>query len=325
MLIRADFRPLSPFKGLPESYTIFGSICWGVSVLYGEQELLSMLEEFKESPPFLISSPVFKKDGEFLFPKPILKDGWGEPRDYNEYKERKKAKDVRFVGESVFKKVLDGKVKTERELWEEVKKRDKEEKQESGKKKDKEEKPIFEFVNQPHASINRITWTTEGGELYNEEAVYIGSPLSVFIYFRNESYIPMVKSALRFTQIGGNKTTGMGHAEVSFKEDKGWLRDYLENRTSKIISLSPTFKDDAFLLEKSYYDLFPVLSAVDNYYSRVSEQIWKRRCVYLTKGSSFTLKDPKDYYGKLKPALSARDRVIYHYGFAFPLYVREEK
>ena len=312
MLIRADFRPLSPFKGLPESYTLFGSICWGVSVLYGEQELLSMLEEFKESPPFLVSSPIFKKNGELLFPKPILKDGWGELKDYNEYKERKKAKDVRFVGESVFKKVLDSEIKTERELWEEVK----------GKE---EAKPTVESVNQPHASINRITWTTEGGELYNEEVVYFGSPFSVFIHFKSDSYIPMVEAALRFTQIGGNKTTGMGYAKVSFEEDKGWLRDYLENRTSKIISLSPTFKDDTFLLEKSYYDLFPVLSAVDNYYSRVSEQIWKRRSVYLTKGSSFTLKDPKDYYGKLKPALSAWNRVIYHYGFAFPLYVREEK
>ncbi len=310
MLVRANFKPLSPFKGLPESYTIFGSICWGVSVLYGERELLSMLEEFKESPPFLVSSPVFKKNGELLFPKPILKDGWGEPRDYNEYKERKKAKDVKFINESVLKKVLDGEIKTERELWEEVK----------GKE---ETKPAFESVNQPHASINRITWTTEGGELYNEEAIYIGSPFSVFIHFRNENYISMVKSALRFTQIGGNKTTGMGYAEVSFEEDKGWLKDYVEDKTSKMVSLSPTFKDNSFLLGSSYYDLFPVLSAVDNYYSRISGQIWKRRCIYLTKGSSLTLKEPKDFYGELKPALSAGDRVIYHYGFAFPLYVRE--
>ena len=310
MLVRANFKPLSPFKGLPESYTIFGSICWGVSVLYGERELLSMLEEFKESPPFLVSSPVFKKNGELLFPKPILKDGWGEPRDYNEYKERKKAKDVKFINESVLKKVLDGEIKTERELWEEVK----------GKE---ETKPAVESVNQPHASINRITWTTEGGELYNEEAVYIGSPFSVFIHFRNENYISMVKSALRFTQIGGNKTTGMGYAEVSFEEDRGWLKDYVEDKTSKMVSLSPTFKDDSFLLESSYYDLFPVLSAVDNYYGRISGQIWKRRCIYLTKGSSLTLKEPKDFYGELKPALSAGDRIIYHYGFAFPLYVRE--
>lgn len=311
MLVRADFKPLSPFKGLPESYTIFGSICWGVAVLYGERELISMLEEFKESPSFLVSSPVFKNNGELIFPKPILRDGWGEMKDYNEYKERKKAKDVRFISEDILRKVLNGEIKTERELWKEVKEKEK-------------VKPAIESVNQPHASINRITWTTQGGELYNEEAVYIGSPFSVFIYFIKESYRPMVEAALRFTQIGGNKTTGMGYAEVEFEDDEGWIKGYIETKTDKIVSLSPTFKDEAFLLEASYYDLFPVLSAVDNYYSRVSKQIWKRRCVYLTKGSSITLKEPRNFYGELKLALSDGNRVIYHYGFAFPLYVRAE-
>jgi len=303
MLLRVDFKPRSPFKTLPESYTLFGAICWGVRVLYGE--------EFKNSPPFLTSSPVFRKDDEMFFPKPILRDGWGEPKNYNEYKERKKAKKVKYVSEGIFREVLEGKVKTEKELWERV-------------KEAKATKPTLETVNQPHASINRITWTTEGGELYNEEAVYVGSPFSVFVYFSNTDYIPMVKASIQFTQLGGNKSTGMGYAEVDFEEGEHWIKDFIENRTSKVVSLSPTFMDDTFILDKSYYDILPFHSALDNFYEYISRQIWKRRCVYITTGSTLALKEPKNFYGELKPALQAGDKNIYHYGFAFPLYVREE-
>jgi CRISPR-associated protein Csm4 len=78
MLLRFSFRPLSPFKHFPESFTLFGAICWGVRVLYGEDELEKMLEAFLNEPPFIISSPLFEKNGKLLFPKPILKDDWGD-------------------------------------------------------------------------------------------------------------------------------------------------------------------------------------------------------------------------------------------------------
>ncbi len=312
MLLKATFKPLSPFRHLPESFTVFGAICWGVKVLYGDGELENMLDMFSDTPPFLISSPLVEKEGSLLFPKPILKDGWGDITSMEEYEEKKKAKGLKLVDEEAMRKVLEGEISTDRELWEEVKPRGDEDK-------------AHESVSVPHASINRITWTTAGGQLYNEEAYYWSGRFAVLLYFRDTSYVDMVKASLRFTHLGGNRTTGMGYCEVEFYGcDDSWIRDYMEETTGEFISLSPTFYDSSYSLEESYYDVFPLLSPVDNYYAVVSPAIWKRRTVLISKGSLIRVKDKRDFYGQVKVLLENTEsgKKIYHYGLAFPLFVR---
>lgn len=312
MLIRADFKPKAPLKGLPESYTIFGAICWGVSLLYGDGVLRSMLSEFRDSPPFLISSPVFKKENRSFFPKPILEDDWEDIKSYKDYAERKKVKRIRYIDEDAFRKVLEGVIRTERELWSSLKERE-------------DEGPAVSSVNRPHASINRITWTTEGGGLYNEEVLYIGSPFSVFIYFRNTRYMDMVKASLRLTQLGGNKTTGMGYVEVEFREGERWIVEALEREAARFITLSPIFIDPAFNLRESFYETFTTLPAVDNFYALISKRVWKRKSIYISTGSQIVVKERKEDYGELKPVLRSDNITIYHYGLAFPLHMREER
>ncbi|HID66476.1 MAG TPA: hypothetical protein EYP32_06725, partial [Aquificaceae bacterium] len=58
-VVRFTFRALSPATLFPESYTIFGAICWGIKILFGEKDLKEILERFKESPLFILSSPLF--------------------------------------------------------------------------------------------------------------------------------------------------------------------------------------------------------------------------------------------------------------------------
>ncbi len=311
MLIRAVFTPLSPFRFFPESFTLFGAICWGIRVLYGESELEQMLSEFTKNPSFIISSPLPISKGGILFPKPILKGGWKDVASMEEYKERKNAKKLNYVDEKTLRKVLEGEIRTEKSLWDHVKDEHLNQLQIMG-------------VAQPHASINRITWTTEGGQLYNEESTYIGVKFAVLIKFFDENYEEKVKASLSFTQIGGNKSTGMGNCRVEFEKYNGWIDEYINEQRGNFITLSPTLYDSSFLLEKSYYEVYPFVSPVDNYYGVISPAIWKRKTLFISKGSLITTESSKPFFGGIKKALFNREtnKAIYHYGYAFPLFTR---
>lgn len=308
MLLRVDFKPLAPFKFFPESFTLFGSLCWGVRVLYGKEEVESMLESFREKPPFIISSPLPRVRGNTLFPKPLLPGGWKSVRSTEEYKERKTFKKVRYVDADTLVKILEGRIRTERELWEEI------------RSKERIEEPI-KRVNVIHAQINRISWTTSGGTMYNEETTFIAVPFSVYIYFYDRKYADMAKAALKFTQLGGNKSTGMGYCEVSFEEDNS-LKEFIENKTDTFITLSPVFPSEHFELAESYYDVFPLLSAVEGFYEAPVGNFLKKKFLYISKGSFIRTKEHREFHGSLKEARRLPDKVVYQYGFAFPLYVR---
>ncbi len=312
MLLRATFKPLSPFKYFPESFTLFGAICWGIRILYGEEELENMLSEFMGSPPFIVSSPILIKENQMFFPKPILKQGWGDVSSAEEYKNRKEAKKLKYISETALKKVLDGEVRTEKELWDFVK-----------GEKDKNKSRI-ETVAVPHASINRITWTTEGGELYNEESTYISGKFAVLIKFYDVSYEEKVKASLRFVQLGGNKSTGMGACEVEFTEERGWINQYLEPTQKGFITLSPLLYEETLDLGKSYYDVFTFMAPIDNYYATVSPAIWKKKFMFISKGSYLAVKEPRNFHGCVKEALvnNQSSKKVYQYGFAFPLFTR---
>jgi len=309
MLLRVDFKPLSPFKSFPESYTIFGAICWGIRILFGEKTLTDILEEFKENPPFLISSPVLKLKDTFYFPKPVLCGGYSDVPTYTDYKMLKKIKKTKYIPQETFRKVLDGKIRTREDLVHSIEGSDK----------------LLTEQNIPHASINRITWTTTGGELYNEPVYFFTVTFSVFILIKNKEHLNLIEPALKVVSIGGNKSTGMGHTEVSLKEGDGWIKEYVFSKTKRFISLSPHFYDPVFNLEKSFYEPYPFIGAVESFYGRITPSIWKRRFLYMDKGSNVSLLKRKDYYGILKVAYEDKNTGtrVYQYGYAFPLYVRE--
>ncbi len=306
-LIEFSFQPLSAFTFMPESFTIFGAICWGIKILYGEDELLELLAEFRESPPFLVSSPLPKFEGRLLFPRPILKGGWEETEE--DYLLKKKIKKLEYIDENSLIEVLKGKVRTEKEL--------------SAVLKEVSSSPYLE-VGTLHAKINRKSWTTDEGSLYNESALYFSEGFSVFFLFFREDLIEKVYSSLRFVRLGGNKSVGMGEYVLSFQEYTGKLKEFVKGKGNFFFSLSPHFYDDSYLLEESYYDVFPYVSPVDNFYERITKNIWKKKLLYIAKGSVIKVKEKKPFYGSLKKVLEADDTAVFQYGFAFPLFMREE-
>jgi len=321
MLLKLDFKPLSAFKTFPEAFTLFGAICWGCKVLFGESKLKELLKAFEQCPPFLISSPVFYVNGELFFPKPALKNGWKGDIDKTAYSERKKLKKVRYIPESLFRKILDGRIRTNQELLEDedFRKRFINTGGKGGGAAVAEHQETF-----VHTPINRITGTALQGQVINEN-IYFSPQFSVFIRVFSDEFVKMVESSLRFTQLGGNKSVGMGRTDICISNDEEsykWLKEYIDTPSDRFFSIAPTFPDEKFNLRESYYQPLVVMSAVDGYYESVEGPIWKKKLVYLSSGSNIKLKEKGDFFGSLKEALSYKGRTVYQYGFAFPVYAR---
>jgi len=310
MLFKVKVTPLSLFTSPIESYTIFSAICWGYRILFGEKKFVEFLEKFKEKPLFTISSPLPYLQNKLYFPMPEVEDGFEEPEDEEEYKLHKSIKKLKWIPETIFYEFLKGNINKKSDLLEIF----------------KEFKDGISFpksINLLHAKINRLTWTTGEGGLYNESA-YFYDNFIFFIYFNEENFIEPIKYILRFVPFGGNKSIGFGRKILEFKEEKGILTDFLipSSSSKKFITLSPTFYDVSFNLKESFYQLLLFAGKVENFYGRITKPILKRKAIYLKTGSVLKVKSIKNFYGELKSVLEHQDKTIYQYGFAFPLYIK---
>ncbi len=285
-------------------------------MLFGEQALLEFLRAYEKEPPLLFSTTLPYREGRLFLPKPQLSYGDYEPDCVEEYKKFKRIKKMGYVSEEVFKEVLEGRLKTYKDLLE---------------KKAESVKPYEEFL-MPHASINRITSTTEGGEFFTER-VYTLSSFACLVKVK-DSFRQMAKGwgvedmglfiqrAFELVGLGGNRSCGMGWSKVKVEEEKGWIKDYMEKGGSKFITLSETFYDRAFILEKSLYDLEVLKPAVEMSYMDYLPVVWKRKLLMLKAGSVLRVEEGK-LYGSLKKVVEYESLRIYHYGLAFPVYMEE--
>ncbi|MEN3039616.1 MAG: hypothetical protein ABDI07_10805, partial [Candidatus Kryptonium sp.] len=185
-------------------------------------------------------------------------------------------------------------------------------------------------------TINRISNTTEGGELFNQ-AYYAYPDFTIFaIQVDNSFDFDKVISALKVTSLGGNRSTGCGLVELTSVEEDSQLKQYLQLTSNdgrgRFYTLSPTFPDTAFDYHSSLYDINIFAGKVDNFYERVAPVILKKRVLYLSKGSVLEIKKGdleggKKFYGGMAPVIEYEKKggeriTIYQYGYAFPLYVK---
>lgn len=321
-LYRLTFKPMSPFTCKIESYTLFGAICWGYKILFGEKVLLDLLESFKEKPPFLISSPVLKHNEKLFFPCPQMPDEFPEPENYKNYQFFKKIKKgLSLIPEEIFIEFLQQKFETKYQLSEKVK--------EFLFKNNNYPQDIP--VNIPHNSINRLTWTTVGGQLFNITSFYYPE-FCVFVNLMDKNFdLEILKKLLELVSIGGDKSIGLGRVKVlEIKRDKV-LEKYLspeKDKSEKFYTLSPSLQDEVYDYKKSYYQIFLYAGIVDNFYERLTTPILKKRHIYFKTSSVFVVKHVKTCYGKFPPVLAGKNKnkevTIYQYGYAFPLYIKNK-
>lgn len=323
------FKPLSPFTSKIEVYTLFGALCWGYKLLFGEERLLEFLEKFKNDPPFLLSSPLPHFNDLILFPMPQIEEGFLDDSELP-YPEKKEYKKIKYIPQNLFLEYLEGKIRTQGEIFLKLKELKKNENECS--LKNLLEKPFIFNSNILQASINRLTWTTTGGNLINTPAYWYSSFI-VYVLQRDSQFdIEILKKLFELVSLGGNKSIGWGHVKiVKIEEDKA-LNGYLEPRSEFFYILSPTFIDPSFEIEESYYQLFIYTGLIENFYERLTHSLLKRRFIYLSSGSQIKTGQIKACYGGLIPALegtsfagNGRRYTIYQYGYAFPLYLKGDK
>ncbi len=303
MFLILSFKPFGFLSSLPTAHTFFGVFCWGVRLFYGEEKLKEFLNSYKESPALLFSSPIYKRDNKLFFPKPAyLKIKEESPQAYSlqAYRNRKKLKTIKFVSEDVLRKFLEGKELEFSELL--------------------NEGDIYETALIPHASINRITNTTTGGELFFE-SIYGTSEFIVLIkinrWIFNEEPKKLFSAIYNLLPLGGNKSTGRGLFEVSIQEPPQWLLEYANRDGEYFYSLSDFLYDDSFDLDGSYYEVEAKRFAVENYFEK-SDLLWKGPMLIIKAGAIMKTKGKKESYGMLKEFHNK----YYHYGYAFPIYMR---
>lgn len=302
---KVDITPLSLFSDRISSYTLFGAFCWAYRLLNSEEKLKQFLEEFRQEPKFLLSSVLPKKSGRYLFPKPLLKPERDEELLKLDIKALKKAS---YVDIDIFYQVVEGRIKTEAQLYMAM--------------KETVSVKLFEEDLVPHAQIDRISSITdEAGEFFYQEVV-VPSEGFFLVYFMQDSIIQEFKAVLKLLQdigLGGSRSRGLGM--VKFSEPEKWdrLDRYITNKSGRFVLLSPLIPEpDTYDLKESFYNYHVFRGAIDNDYDFKGANIWKDKTPYLTEGSILKVKKQKNFYGQLY-----KTNGVYQYGFGFPVYIKD--
>ena len=311
-LYKMDITPTSLFKDFPSSYTIFGAISWAYLLLYGEERLNNLLNKYRDGEtPFILSSILPREKDRYYFPKPNLK----AKRVKNSDDDYKKLKKISYIDFELMKQVLENEIKNELELNEQLKKKMKESKGSLASK-----------YAIPHASIDRLYGTTEGGgQLFFEEVITMGEGY-ILIAIKDESIKKELETVFNLLQdigLGGNRSVGYGKVIFGKFELFPEIEKYLKNKTDRFITLAPVIPEkETYDLSNSYYDYFTFRGAVDNNYNFKNVDIWKDKVIYLKEGSTLKVKQEKNVYGQFYKSKTINGKEIYQYGLAFPLFIQ---
>ncbi|MBK3332631.1 type III-A CRISPR-associated RAMP protein Csm4 [Persephonella atlantica] len=325
------------------AYTLFGSLCWAYRLAYEEKELTRFLEEFRENPKFLISSPfpVAKycedcneeeiKDVKetFLFPKPILplktKCEIPEvPKDGKEYlekyickkRERKNYKKAQFITEDILKDFINGEINEEATFIE------KEDYKVFDKKIIYKSSKELKFLPDTKSTlltknvINRITSTSEN--LYTEEGTFYDTQFFLVKFYDN-SFVKTFETLLKIIEnlgIGKNKNIGWGKVEIKEINALNWLDEHIDN-SENFITLSPVIPTKNISIYESFYEFETYKAPVENTFTSF---LLKQKVIYLKEGSIIKSVN-NNYKGQLKQVV--KNPTIYQYGLEFPIKVKE--
>ncbi|NPA14326.1 MAG: hypothetical protein GXN97_03990 [Aquificae bacterium] len=267
------------------------------------------------------------------------------------YPIHKQFKKIRYLPWEIFKKILVGEIKTEKDLLKGLAgyllkreiKTDEELLEEKNLQKllecyVKKSPKLVETDATVKTAIHRLTATAAEGQLFNE-TIRISPKFNILVAVYNKKWWEKAKKALRVVKLGGNKTVGYGRFTFEEVPDNllREIKPFVENTTHTAITLSPTFYEENIDIEESFYEPYVKRPAVDKTYGYFDANfirlpVWKNILLYLKEGAYLKLKQPKPFIGCLKPALEyppenksseGEKIVIYQYGYGFPLFVRE--
>lgn len=297
-------KPLSLFKGstLPRSDTIFGGICWGLSILYSENLLVEVLQSFRdEKPPFLISSAFPWKRDTYFLPKPLT--GSIDPGNSpEEIKKAKALKKIQYLSSDLFNRLING------EPYEKI----------YGNIKEEDYLKKLKFEDIPHNTINRLSDNSEH-IFYSQEGFVQDGGIYFFINIFKESLERKLTGAINWLcerGIGGDSSTGKGHFTAEFI-DKEIIKE--PENPDRAINLSLLYlnKEDKTLMksekEKCSYEPVKRKGRIESAYSP-STDIWKKTVLMLKEGSLLPVKE--GFYGE-NVIVKDLNYKVWQYGYGY--------
>lgn len=304
-------KPVTMFPKL-HSDRLFGAIFATISEIF-PSKLEDVKHDFEsENPPFLISStfPVLDINDSKIkfFPKIILK----RKSEVNSQIE-KDYKKVDYLEESIFLDIINGKI-TEEDI---LKNYDDYSRVKNLLMLKGQEKEIeIAQTLSPHNSINRLINETD---IFYTEGLAYGQNNGLFFLIEifKESYIPIIKSCLKFLKdrgFGPDISTGKGQFDYEIQDvnlaDLN-IHDEVTNAGDMFITLSrfiPTKDDLDYISAESSYEISSKRS--------IDKSGDKRKLVHYFKEGSIFL-HYKKFYGQIVDSGNYKPAI--EYGYAFPI------
>ncbi|HXG67494.1 MAG TPA: type III-A CRISPR-associated RAMP protein Csm4 [Blastocatellia bacterium] len=354
-------RPRAPFtKSAPRSDTLFGAIAWAIRLLYGELQLVGLLEDFEAAiasqspPPFTISSlfPYFEDEGgkiHFL-PRPLRPPaaitGLEDRAAYQDFKDLRRAG---FVSQGVFNRIMLGEL-DETAIYAELRHPAGGVRLKAGALMTPEEHrragQMARLVIRGEVArnaINRLTGSTagDGGQLFYQPVAAVGSGgrhggRGGFYFLARPGSAEvkaMMQAALRFLGdkgFGGDSSIGRGHCAVEF-DDGDFITAAADGERLVTLSLMHPGKADVEHFAKHQHATYARLERrkgfIESAYVEEARRVWKPTLFMLGEGATFPRDGDRSVYGTLFADDSPREGMAFQArinGLAYTVAIKGE-
>lgn len=285
-LYSVKFEILSPLTGIPNSQTIFGTICSFFAMYYGNSELEKVLSEMeRENFPFIVSSMFYEN----MLPVPqnfeIKKT---TSIDKNDMQRMKKIKKIEYFSKNVFKKFKDNPQKFNAVIYDLIK--NNEMIIINNCLVDKAEVSEFSYP----VLVETKTRVNVDNELYyNDKLIYLPKGTNLEFYIKIESKIifekiRMMFEKMKYVSLGGNKS--IGYNMFNFKSIRQ-EDDLMIKEPNMLISLA--LGDETIDYDNSYYQLL----CINNKFTNSRDTVNRKNIIAFKEGS--IIKTSKKVIGKI--------------------------
>jgi CRISPR-associated protein Csm4 len=321
---KISLTPKGSITSPPDSQTLFGSICWSIRELYGEQDLEKLLDYFKDSENKFVISSAFL-DGTVKAPMmgwatldEIIGIGERLALESDEFSTRSRMlKKISYWSESLLRTFLKGELDRKKVVEDLL--------SEGGRyiysegllayRDDQSSARESSEENSRRNFINRLSGTTDGGNLfyYNRKFLHPDNKLFFFIKTDNIEYFMPIFRYMSDISIGGDKSIGMNSYDVVYEGEFKYEKRIKENiLLSKYIPYyeEVNWPESSFNISMGHYK-------VESRDEFMGEDILKDEVGYLTEGSKIMLNQNKEIYGQLPVVKEIKGKRIRHNGLGF--------
>ncbi|MCI6152329.1 MAG: hypothetical protein MR673_04275 [Fusobacterium perfoetens] len=225
-------KPLSSQMTPWQSDTIYGHLLYGASLLYGDEFVKKLIDEFSNIPPFIVSDGFI--DGQL----PMINKGTVKRSDTEEFakiygknqietvKKLKEINKIKFIPIEDFNKLREKNYNKKDFIISKLQELNKEEENANSidfksKKLDKKDTAIQETLVM-HNTINRIMGSTGDNGVFALKETFIEGNIFIFIKIRKDFDINILDTLLKFVEKNGygkKVSSGKGAIErVSFEK-----------------------------------------------------------------------------------------------------------